>query len=49
MRYLSASHPPARIEVKGLGDSQPIVFKDFPLPEITLWLQNDMIFLPSED
>lgn len=28
--------------------SQTIEFTDFPLPEITLWLQNDVIFLPSE-
>lgn len=27
---------------------QKIVFTDFPLPEIELWLQNDVIFLPSE-
>lgn len=27
---------------------QKIAFTDFPLPEITLWLQNDVIFLPSE-
>jgi hypothetical protein len=28
--------------------SQSIAFTDFPLTEITLWLQNDVIFLPSE-
>jgi hypothetical protein len=28
--------------------SQPIAFTDFPLPEITFWLQNRVIFLPSE-
>ena len=28
--------------------SQVISFTDFPLPEITLWLQNNVIFLPSE-
>ena len=28
--------------------SQAIAFTDFPLPEITLWFQNDVIFLPSE-
>ncbi len=28
--------------------SQHIPFTDFPLPEITLWLQNNVIFLPSE-
>lgn len=28
--------------------SQAISFTDFPLPEITLWLQNNVIFLPSE-
>lgn len=28
--------------------AQTIAFTDFPLPEITLWLQNDVIFLPSE-
>lgn len=28
--------------------SQAIAFTDFPLPEITLWLQNNVIFLPSE-
>lgn len=27
---------------------QKIEFTDFPLPEIELWLQNDVIFLPSE-
>lgn len=32
----------------GLVASQSIAFTDFPLPEITLWLQNDVIFLPSE-
>lgn len=28
--------------------NQSIAYTDFPLPEITLWLQNDVIFLPSE-
>lgn len=28
--------------------SQAIAFTDFPLSEITLWLQNELIFLPSE-
>lgn len=28
--------------------SQVIGFTDFPLPVITLWLQNNVIFLPSE-
>ncbi|HRE43168.1 MAG TPA: hypothetical protein PKY87_04275 [Terricaulis sp.] len=28
--------------------SQAIAFTDFPLPDITLWLQNNVIFLPSE-
>lgn len=28
--------------------SQAISFTDFPLPEITLWLTNGVIFLPSE-
>ncbi len=32
----------------GLIASQAIAFTDFPLPEITLWLQNDVIFLPGE-
>jgi len=32
----------------GLITSQAIAFTDFPLPEITLWLQNEVIFLPSE-
>lgn len=32
----------------GVLASQAIAFTDFPLPEITLWLQNDVIFLPSE-
>lgn len=32
----------------GVVTSQAIAFTDFPLPEITLWLQNDVIFLPSE-
>lgn len=32
----------------GLVASQAIAFTDFPLPEITLWLQNDVILLPSE-
>lgn len=27
---------------------QAIAFTDFPLSEITLWLQNNVIFLPSE-
>lgn len=27
---------------------QKIAFTDFPLPEIELWLQNNVIFLPSE-
>jgi hypothetical protein len=27
---------------------QAIAFTEFPLSEITLWLQNDVIFLPSE-
>lgn len=27
---------------------QAIEFTDFPLPDIELWLQNDVIFLPSE-
>lgn len=27
---------------------QKIAFTDFPLPRIELWLQNDVIFLPSE-
>lgn len=27
---------------------QAIAFTDFPLPEIELWLQNNVIFLPSE-
>lgn len=27
---------------------QKIAYTDFPLPEIELWLQNDVIFLPSE-
>jgi hypothetical protein len=27
---------------------QKIAFTDFPLEEIELWLQNDVIFLPSE-
>jgi hypothetical protein len=35
------------------GDHQPVTsqaisFTDFPLPEITLWVQNRVIFLPSE-
>ena len=28
--------------------SQEIEYTDFPLPEITLWFQNNTIFLPSE-
>ena len=32
----------------GMVAGQAIAFTDFPLPEITLWLQNDVIFLPSE-
>lgn len=28
--------------------SQAVSFTDFPLPEITLWLTNGVIFLPSE-
>jgi hypothetical protein len=32
----------------GLVTSQVIEFTDFPLTEITLWLQNSVIFLPSE-
>jgi len=32
----------------GAVTSQAIPFTDFPLTEITLWLQNDVIFLPSE-
>ena len=28
--------------------TQEIEFTDFPLPEITLWFQNNTIFLPSE-
>ena len=28
--------------------SQAVAFTDFPLSEITLWLQNEVIFLPSE-
>jgi hypothetical protein len=28
--------------------TQAIRFTDFPLPEITLWLKDDVIFLPSE-
>jgi len=32
----------------GLVASQAIAFTNFPLPEITLWLQNDVIFLSSE-
>lgn len=27
---------------------QKLEYTDFPLPEIELWLQNDVIFLPSE-
>ncbi|HRE45316.1 MAG TPA: hypothetical protein PKY87_15275 [Terricaulis sp.] len=32
----------------GLITSQTIPFTDFPLPEITFWLTNGVIFLPSE-
>lgn len=32
----------------GLVTTQAIAFTDFPLPEITLWLQHGVIFLPSE-
>ena len=32
----------------GLVVIQAIPFTDFPLPEIELWLQNNVIFLPSE-
>lgn len=32
----------------GLVAKQAIALTDFPLSEITLWLQNDVIFLPSE-
>ena len=28
--------------------TQEIEYTDFPLPEITLWFQNNTIFLPSE-
>jgi hypothetical protein len=28
--------------------TQPIEFTDFPLPEITLWFANNVIYLPSE-
>jgi hypothetical protein len=28
--------------------TQPIPFTDFPLPEITLWLIDNVIFLPNE-
>lgn len=28
--------------------TQEIPFTDFPAPEITLWFQNDTIYLPSE-
>jgi len=28
--------------------SKAIAFTDFPLPEITLWLQDDVMLLPSE-
>ena len=33
---------------RGLIARQAIAFTDFPLPEVTLWLQNEVIFLPSE-
>jgi hypothetical protein len=32
----------------GIVASQAIAFTDFSLPEIMLWLQNDVTFLPSE-
>ena len=28
--------------------SKPIPFTDFPLPEVTLWVENNTIYLPSE-
>lgn len=28
--------------------TQAIAITDFPLPQITLWLQSEVIFLPSE-
>lgn len=28
--------------------TQPIEFTDFPIPEITLWFANNVIYLPSE-
>jgi hypothetical protein len=27
---------------------KPIPFTDFPLPEISLWFENNTIYLPSE-